>query len=141
VQLKAEGWHLQEQELRELAEEYECSLEDVLRSVADQDLRRVGLPCLPEDVNRAASSTITGPVVVQVSAIRDVSKASTSLSAAGGRMLMLKLTDGKVGSATVYKLSSGFLRRKVPLRNGRHLQQLGTTARSDYFPAGVMQGC
>jgi hypothetical protein len=38
----------------------------LLRCMQDIDLKRIGLPSLPADVNSAVSATVPGPVVLQV---------------------------------------------------------------------------
>lgn len=96
--LTAAGWSLNKDALDEVSEEFELTEKDVYDSICDQDLKRVGAPNpgLPDDVNRAQSGSIKGPVVLQIQAIRDITKSSTAISGSGPRMLSLKLTDGKV---------------------------------------------
>lgn len=42
------------------------SLQELRAALLDADLRKIGLGCLPDDVNRAHSSSIKGPMVLQV---------------------------------------------------------------------------
>ena len=44
------------------------SLQELRAALLDADLRKTGAGCLPEDVNRANSSSIKGPMVLQVCA-------------------------------------------------------------------------
>jgi hypothetical protein len=42
------------------------SFAELRAALLDCDLRKYGAGCLPDDVNRAASSSIKGPMVLQV---------------------------------------------------------------------------
>jgi hypothetical protein len=42
------------------------SFAELRAALLDCDLRKYGAGCLPDDVNRAASSSIKGPLVLQV---------------------------------------------------------------------------
>lgn len=42
------------------------SLQELRAALLDADLRKIGAGCLPDDVNRAHSSSIKGPIVLQV---------------------------------------------------------------------------
>jgi hypothetical protein len=42
------------------------SLQELRAALLDADLRKIGSGCLPDDVNRAHSSSIKGPMVLQV---------------------------------------------------------------------------
>lgn len=68
-----------------------------LRSLLlDTDLRKVGLPCLPDDINRADNKKLPGPHVLQVSSVSDISQPTRFQdSDKKGRILLLKMTDGK----------------------------------------------
>jgi hypothetical protein len=44
------------------------SLAELRAALLDCDLRKYGAGCLPDDVNRAANSSIKGPLVLQVCA-------------------------------------------------------------------------
>jgi tudor domain-containing protein 3 len=62
----------------------------------DTDLRKVGLPCLPDDINRADNKKLPGPHVLQVSSVSDISQPTRFQdSDKKGRILCLKMTDGK----------------------------------------------
>lgn len=75
----------------------------VLKDIINQDLKKIGKAALPDDVNRT-TTTIKGPVVLQISAVTDVSRPSTKETAGGGgadRLLSLRLTDGKLSCKAV----------------------------------------
>ena len=68
------------------------------KRLAHAYVMQVGLPHLPEDINRADSHALAGAHVLQVVAADNVaqpSKHGSRGSGAGGRLLRLKLTDGK----------------------------------------------
>lgn len=62
--------------------------------------KQIGKGCLPDDVNRSPSSALKGPLVLQVVSADDVSKPSRVTSTGAGdnkgRLLALKLTDGRL---------------------------------------------
>ncbi|XP_071717163.1 uncharacterized protein [Rutidosis leptorrhynchoides] len=62
------------------------------------DLRAIGAKYLPDLSTRSKSSHFSGPKVLQVVSVRDISKSSIAAENAGGlsgkRLLRLKLTDG-----------------------------------------------
>eukprot|EP00198_Chlamydomonas_reinhardtii_P008883 XP_001698220.1 predicted protein [Chlamydomonas reinhardtii] len=84
---------------QELIEESEGNAASVHANILNQDLKRIGKPCLPDDINRAANATVKGPHVLQVSSVVDTSRPTTKETGGGGgdgRMLCLRLTDGKI---------------------------------------------
>lgn len=54
------------QAYQELIEESEGNAASVHANILNQDLKRIGKPCLPDDINRAANATVKGPHVLQV---------------------------------------------------------------------------
>jgi hypothetical protein len=42
------------------------SLSELRQALLDADLRKLGSGCLPDDINRANSSSVKGPMVLQV---------------------------------------------------------------------------
>ncbi|KAI7838895.1 hypothetical protein COHA_007360 [Chlorella ohadii] len=99
--LRDEGWSLDEQAATELLVA-ECSsaqpsLQQALAVLLDADLKQVAAPCLPDDINRADSKKVAGPLVLQVSAVSDISQPSRASgdTERKGRILRLKLTDGR----------------------------------------------
>lgn len=101
--LKNDGWFLSE-ELLEKNGVYEGHFSSVLLSqkklndlVQNTDLKLIGTPSIEERLDRQAE-VLKGPVVLQVSKIRDVSQPKATESFRGaesvGRMLKVTLTDG-----------------------------------------------
>eukprot|EP00798_Chlamydomonas_sp_ICE-L_P001215 gene1215-32556_t len=86
--------------LKELVDDYyEGNIQNCLKEILDQDLKKIGSPSLPDDVNRATSSSIKGPCVLQVVSIEDAYKPKAKDSVGeveGKRLLVVHLTDGKV---------------------------------------------
>ncbi|KAF6253277.1 hypothetical protein COO60DRAFT_434969 [Scenedesmus sp. NREL 46B-D3] len=110
--LQAEGWNLKPEPAETLAQELQegdeqgitsssssssssrPSFAELQSALLDCDLRKFGAGCLPDDVNRAASSSIKGPLVLQVMSVADISKPSYATPGAG-RLLLLRLHDGR----------------------------------------------
>ncbi|XP_042871537.1 tudor domain-containing protein 3-like [Penaeus japonicus] len=94
ARLKGEGWSLSEEGVENLLEGNNFNFQNALQEILNSDLKDVGVPCLPEDV-KGKSKTLTGPMVLQVSKIRNVAapKAFADSNAAP-RLLRLSLTDG-----------------------------------------------
>ncbi|KAL4450546.1 hypothetical protein ABPG77_000902 [Micractinium sp. CCAP 211/92] len=98
--LSEDGWSLDEQATTAYLEA-ECgsavALPQALHALLNADLAQVGAAALPGDVNRAHSKTLTGPLVLQVSSVADISQPSRASgdSERKGRILRLKLTDGR----------------------------------------------
>eukprot|EP00200_Dunaliella_tertiolecta_P009469 CAMPEP_0202374094 /NCGR_PEP_ID=MMETSP1127-20130417/4995_1 /ASSEMBLY_ACC=CAM_ASM_000462 /TAXON_ID=3047 /ORGANISM="Dunaliella tertiolecta, Strain CCMP1320" /LENGTH=402 /DNA_ID=CAMNT_0048971161 /DNA_START=1186 /DNA_END=2391 /DNA_ORIENTATION=+ len=127
AKLQAEGWHISPQAVKEVAEEQECTEAECYNTLINLDLKRIGLPGLPPDCNSATCASIPGPVVLQVQAIKDVSKSSTSLSSGSARLLMLKLTDGKVNAKAAEHKRIDALNDMLP--PGTKIQIKGATVR------------
>ncbi|GFR53170.1 hypothetical protein Agub_g15893, partial [Astrephomene gubernaculifera] len=96
--LESQGWSIKPDAYQELVEEAEGNVPSVLQNIFHQDLKKIGKAALPDDVNRT-TTTIKGPVVLQISSVADISRPSLRESSAGGgndRLLCVRLTDGKV---------------------------------------------
>ncbi|KAK9902700.1 hypothetical protein WJX75_003222 [Coccomyxa subellipsoidea] len=88
------GWSLKEDVWKEL--EYGSSEDLLQQSLLDIDLRKAGKAALPNDIPRSDARLVKGPHVVQVMACDNVAHPSRGVSGSSkGRMLRLKLTDGK----------------------------------------------
>ncbi|KAH7624320.1 putative Tudor domain-containing protein 3 [Nannochloris sp. 'desiccata'] len=72
--------------------------QDVVKAILDLDLKQVGAPCLPEDINRADSKKLIGPHILQLVEATDISRPSkfqeTIPEDRKNRLLRLRLTDG-----------------------------------------------
>lgn len=83
----------------------EAESTEVFRSaLLDSDLRKFGKASLPDDINRVDNRRLPGPYVLQVISITDTSQPTRFQdfsSAIKGRILRLKLTDGKVNCVAV----------------------------------------
>lgn len=85
------------QAFNELVAETEGGVQALVKGINDVDLKAIGKPALPDDVNRVPSSKLNGPIVLQVVSINDISRPSYKHGSAGSeRLLLAKLTDGKV---------------------------------------------
>lgn len=95
-ELKDRGWFLSAEGLEECVEGLENpKAEDVIRKAVNFDLADIGEGGLPEDVSRNKVDSITGPVVVQIQKIRNVSAPkSNPESDHSPRLLRLHLYDG-----------------------------------------------
>ncbi|EFJ49912.1 hypothetical protein VOLCADRAFT_89400 [Volvox carteri f. nagariensis] len=83
---------------QELVDEADGNASFVLQDVINQDLKKIGKAALPDDVNRT-STTLKGPLVLQISSVTDVSRPASRECAAGSgadRLLCVRLTDGKL---------------------------------------------
>merc|ERR1711974_399596 len=62
----------------------------------NQDLRSIGDPKLPPDIN-SKDCTISGPFIVQLQSIKDIGSPKTKqfVNAHANRMLSLQITDGQ----------------------------------------------
>ncbi|XP_023238919.1 tudor domain-containing protein 3-like [Centruroides sculpturatus] len=67
----------------------------IIQKALDSDLREIGAKFLPEDINRGRIESITGPAVLQIQKIRNVSspKVNSGYSNAPD-LLRVQLTDG-----------------------------------------------
>ena len=94
--LESQGWSIKPDAYKELVEEAGGDVPSVLRDIFNVDLKRIGKPALPDDINRAASTVIKGPHILQISAMVDVSRPSSrESSASDDRLLCIRLSDGK----------------------------------------------
>ncbi|KAL3209835.1 hypothetical protein MRX96_037647 [Rhipicephalus microplus] len=88
-ELKERGWFLSAEGLEECVEGLENpKVEDVIRKAVNFDLADIGEGGLPEDVSRNKVDSITGPVVVQIQKIRNVSAPKTFPLPPGSKILL-----------------------------------------------------
>eukprot|EP00899_Mesostigma_viride_P020498 jgi/Mesvir1/2844/Mv13931-RA.1 len=91
--LEEGGWHISTDACPDAALDKQRALEWALHN----DLRKVGLPSLPKDINRV-DTKLRGPLILQVVDVRDVSVSSGASAGSGSsgrsRLLRIRLTDG-----------------------------------------------
>ncbi|EEC04826.1 conserved hypothetical protein [Ixodes scapularis] len=94
--LKSRGWFLSAEGIEECTEGLENpKAEDVIRKAVNYDLVDIGEGGLSEDVTRNKVETMTGPVVVQIQKVRNVSAPKSNPEADHSQCLLrLHLTDG-----------------------------------------------
>ena len=70
---------------------------EVVKLALDKDLKDIGASCIPEDINRGKVDSISGPMVLMVTKVRNIAapKAKEE-SQAGPRMLKVSLSDGSM---------------------------------------------
>lgn len=103
------------QAFQELVQEANGNTQSVVQNINNVDLKAIGKGCLPDDVNRTPSAVIKGPHVLQVAAIIDISKPSYKDGSSGGdRLLMVKLTDGKISCKCVEYQKVDVLHENLP---------------------------
>eukprot|EP00192_Tetraselmis_astigmatica_P019271 CAMPEP_0117683282 /NCGR_PEP_ID=MMETSP0804-20121206/20278_1 /TAXON_ID=1074897 /ORGANISM="Tetraselmis astigmatica, Strain CCMP880" /LENGTH=225 /DNA_ID=CAMNT_0005493787 /DNA_START=186 /DNA_END=859 /DNA_ORIENTATION=- len=103
--LVGEGWAITEQGKNFIAAESPGKdVASLRQTLLNYDLRKIGEPTLPQDVNRAVQASLQGPLVLQVVSMDDIGKPSRTAaesSSATGRLLRAKLTDGKLTAACI----------------------------------------
>jgi tudor domain-containing protein 3 len=86
------------QQLEEVFAEKQPRPDDIIKAILDLDLKQVGAPCLPEDINRADSTKLVGPHILQLVEATDISRPTkfqeTVPEDRKNRLLRLRLTDG-----------------------------------------------
>ncbi|CAN8006328.1 unnamed protein product, partial [Ixodes hexagonus] len=94
--LKSRGWFLSAEGIEECTEGLENpKAEDVIRKAVNYDLVDIGEGGLSEDVTRNKVETMTGPVVVQIQKVRNVSAPKSNPESDHSQSLLrLHLTDG-----------------------------------------------
>lgn len=97
--LKKQGWHLSKDGLKQCMEESGLkdhpNLSKVVEAALNCDLRHICEKYLPENINSGQVESITGPVVLQIQKIRNVSAPMAIQESQGSpRMIKLNLTDG-----------------------------------------------
>lgn len=95
-QLKEKGWNLTLEGIDECSEGLEnVNINAIIQKALDIDLREIGAKFLPDDINRGRIETITGPAVLQIQKIRNVSvpKLNSGYNNAPD-LLKVQLTDG-----------------------------------------------
>ncbi|GMH33214.1 hypothetical protein BSKO_01048 [Bryopsis sp. KO-2023] len=95
-ELQKEGWHIKPQVQGALLQELDTLNVHLLRQhLLNSDFKKVGHVCIPDAVNKA-NATFQGPVVLQVSSARDITRPEKGVASDGGkRMMFLTLTDGR----------------------------------------------
>ena len=70
---------------------------EVVKLALDKDLKDIGASCIPEEINRGKVDSISGPMVLMVTKVRNIAapKAKEE-SQAGPRMLKVSLSDGSM---------------------------------------------
>ncbi|XP_050718336.1 tudor domain-containing protein 3-like isoform X1 [Eriocheir sinensis] len=93
--LKADGWNLDEEGVESLLEDRNLNIQQANQEVLNSDLKDVGATCLHDDLLKGKKNSLPGPLVLQVSKMRNVS-APKAFEESGGapRMLRVTLTDG-----------------------------------------------
>ncbi|KAL0052226.1 hypothetical protein WJX82_010182 [Trebouxia sp. C0006] len=94
--LAQEGWHVKDEAKQRLFEEAQEQNVNMRQLLLNSDLRKLGQPHLPENVNHADSLSLKGAHVLQIMSMEDVSKPSKGVGVLAQRLLRLKLTDGKL---------------------------------------------
>ncbi|XP_064481508.1 tudor domain-containing protein 3-like isoform X2 [Ornithodoros turicata] len=96
AELRTRGWYLSSDGLEECTEGLDKPRADeVIRKALDLDLTEISEGGLPEDVVRNRVDTVSGPVVVQVQKVRNVSAPkSNPESEFAPKLLRLQITDG-----------------------------------------------
>jgi hypothetical protein len=99
------GWKLTDEGidvcLKDLDEKEKPSSQHVIKKALNIDLRHIAAGSLPEGINRGQPAEFTGPLVLQLQRIKDVSKSVASQkdtsqsSGSGRRLLRVYVTDGK----------------------------------------------
>jgi len=94
TELLALGWHLSEEWLGTLKS---SNVKDIIKQAQDIDLKEIGAPCIPDDINRGKVESISGPMVLMVTKIRNIGAPKVKEeSNVAPRMLKVSLTDGKM---------------------------------------------
>lgn len=94
--LRSRGWYLTAEGIEECTEGLENpKAEDIIRKAVNYDLVDIGEGGLSEDVTRNKVETMTGPVVVQIQKVRNVSAPKSNQESDHSECLLrLHLTDG-----------------------------------------------
>ncbi|GMT10683.1 hypothetical protein PFISCL1PPCAC_1980 [Pristionchus fissidentatus] len=86
------GWHVSDHALGELLEEIPSDANKLETQIMDLDLKSFGLPSLQDKMDKS-SGIVKGPIVLQISRIRDCGRASLGESNPSN-LLRVFLTDG-----------------------------------------------
>lgn len=95
TKFQGEGWSLSQEAIEDWINDSGGSLtmHQAQQEILNTDIKEIGAPCLPSEIHKANS--INGPLVVQVSKVRNLS-APKAFQESGGapRMLGVTFTDG-----------------------------------------------
>ncbi|KAK1167643.1 tudor domain-containing protein 3-like isoform X1 [Acipenser oxyrinchus oxyrinchus] len=94
--LSKEGWCLSDEGIEACTKSVDnVPFNNIIRIALNSDLRSIGKPFLPNEINSGRVEKLEGPCILQVQKIRNVSAPKDNEESQGApRMLRLQMTDG-----------------------------------------------
>ncbi|XP_068701926.1 tudor domain-containing protein 3-like [Montipora foliosa] len=118
AKLKENGWFLSSEgvaECEKACNKEKPSLQEMSKAALNLDLKQYGIKHLPDDINKGKVSALSGPMVLQVQKLRNISAPKAyEESSHSPRLLKIQLTDGQLSCQGLENSSIPDLSLSIP---------------------------